>query len=481
MEKHILSKSTFIRGAQCLKSLYLNKKRPFLRDRLSDVQRAKFKRGTDVGVLAQQLFPGGIDLKPKSPSQFRKKVEETAQIIRTQSFDILYEAAFQYDQLLVLLDILVRDQDGWHAYEVKSSLGVSETYLRDAAFQYYVISQSGVELVDFHLITMNPDYKLNGSLNIQELFTKQNVLEEVEIRQKWIKQLVQQEKETLLLPHSPEIKIGHQCNKPYPCDFQGHCWKSVPDNSMLYLDSISEEDRFEAYYDGMDAPQLHDQSLFTPKQQIQLNSAIQKKLYIDTAFINDLLQNNVSGTLFFNSYFIHPAVPAVQNTTPYHSIPIAAVRGVEATSSNYEFFLPTSKAFELFIAYLRKTLSSASILICYDALPLFHFLEELNEKELLNDIRGRIIDLKTVFNQTAVYHYLLKGNYEPDQVSKILLKHDVKELNPAILSMNWQKTLFNNADDVEELANQTEVYLGYLYRFTHNFLDFLKQTHQSLA
>ena len=93
MEKHLLSKSTFIRGNQCLKSLYLNKKRPFLRDRLSPEQLAKFKRGHRVGELAQQLFPGGTDLKPKSPSQYRKKVLETAQIILTDSYHTLYEPA----------------------------------------------------------------------------------------------------------------------------------------------------------------------------------------------------------------------------------------------------------------------------------------------------------------------------------------------------------------------------------------------------
>ncbi len=77
MEKHILSKSTFIRGVQCLKSLYLNKKRPFLRDKLFAEQKAKYKRGWDIGLIAQELFPGGINLRPKSPFQYRKAIETT--------------------------------------------------------------------------------------------------------------------------------------------------------------------------------------------------------------------------------------------------------------------------------------------------------------------------------------------------------------------------------------------------------------------
>lgn len=73
MEKHILSKSAFIRGVQCLKSLYLNKKRPFLRDRISDAQQAVFKRGTDVGVLARQLFPCGVDMEAPVAFTISKK------------------------------------------------------------------------------------------------------------------------------------------------------------------------------------------------------------------------------------------------------------------------------------------------------------------------------------------------------------------------------------------------------------------------
>jgi len=228
MEKHLLSKSTFIRGNQCLKSLYLNKKRPFLRDRLSPEQLAKFKRGHKVGELAQHLFPGGIDLKPKSPSQYRKKVLETEQIIQTDSYNTLYEVAFQYDRLLILLDILHKENGNWSAYEVKSSLHLSETYLLDAAFQYYVISNQNIQLKDFFLVYVNKDYDFSQALDLNKLFIKESVLDRVLKRQTYIREQVVREKEALLLEKSPPIAVGLHCTKPYPCDFIGHCWKNIP-------------------------------------------------------------------------------------------------------------------------------------------------------------------------------------------------------------------------------------------------------------
>ncbi len=228
MERHLLSKSTFIRGNQCLKSLYLNKKRPFLRDRLSPEQRAKFQRGHKIGELAQQLFPGGIDMKPKSPSQYQKRVMEVRHLIDIETHNTIYEASFQFNQLLAILDILVKADNEWTAYEVKSSLGISDTYILDSAFQYYVITNSGLKLQDFFLVHINPDYTFEGQPELDKLFVKVSVLDEVLKLQDYITEQSEKAKATLKLEKSPPIDVGPHCTSPYPCDFIGHCWKKVP-------------------------------------------------------------------------------------------------------------------------------------------------------------------------------------------------------------------------------------------------------------
>ena len=55
-----LSKSLYMSGLQCQKALWLHKYRPELKDDVSESQQAVFDAGTDVGILAQQLFPGGV-------------------------------------------------------------------------------------------------------------------------------------------------------------------------------------------------------------------------------------------------------------------------------------------------------------------------------------------------------------------------------------------------------------------------------------
>jgi hypothetical protein len=206
--------------------LYLNKHRPFLRDKLSVEQLQKFRRGHQVGEYAQKLFPGGIDLKPGSPSQYQKAVLQTNQVIQSGQYPILYEPGFFFDRLIVFLDILVRENNSWYAFEVKSSRKISDTFLLDAAFQYYVISNSGTKLHDFSIIYANDDLDYNNldtSENIENFFITESVLGSILPMQDKIKEQIIRQKATLQMSHSPEISIGEQCFNPYPCDFYGHC------------------------------------------------------------------------------------------------------------------------------------------------------------------------------------------------------------------------------------------------------------------
>ena len=159
---HILSKSTYIKGEQCPKALYMYKKHPYLRDKLSMEKRAKFKRGTDVGILARTYFPGGVNMTPASPSQFGKMFEKTMQNLNDPNINVMYEAIFIYNDTLIMLGILVRDGDKWRAIEVKSSISLSETYYQDAALQYYVLKGCKVQLSDMQLMYIDNEYVRNG-------------------------------------------------------------------------------------------------------------------------------------------------------------------------------------------------------------------------------------------------------------------------------------------------------------------------------
>ena len=82
MGSHLLSKSSFIKGLQCDKHLYLYKYHYNEMDDFSEMQKAIFKRGTNVGILAQQLFPDGEVATTGEPPNYTKGLKNTSVLIK---------------------------------------------------------------------------------------------------------------------------------------------------------------------------------------------------------------------------------------------------------------------------------------------------------------------------------------------------------------------------------------------------------------
>ena len=174
MRKFKLSKSTFIRGLQCEKSLYLYNHHYKLKDPTPASLQAVFDQGTNIGILAQELFPNGVDASPESYFKMHESIGKTLDFIN-KGETIIYEATFQFNDVLAALDILVNDDEGWKAYEVKSSTSVSETNVKDAAIQFYTIKKSGIDLKDISIVYINNQYTKDGELDLHQLFTIESV------------------------------------------------------------------------------------------------------------------------------------------------------------------------------------------------------------------------------------------------------------------------------------------------------------------
>ncbi|MBQ6083444.1 MAG: hypothetical protein IJK92_03720 [Bacteroidales bacterium] len=391
---HILSKSTYIKGEQCVKALYLFKNRPFLRDKLSMEQRAKFKRGTDVGLLAQQYFPGGINMTPSSPSQFGKKVAETMQNLSNPEINVMYEAVFQYDDTLIMLDIIVRDGDKWRAIEVKSSLSLSPTYYKDAALQYYVLKGCNVPLSDIQLMYINADYVKNGKLDLSQLFVFQSVKDYAEQYQDVISKNIANFKDIIKQPHSPKIPIGNQCDTPYRCEFHGHCWKDVPNEAN-------------------------------------------KPYSIDYKPLYELLGDRNKTTAFLNLLFYRPAVPLFDGDKPYTEFIIAF--SILSNNGNFDKIydwncLDDMSKWKGSLSILSEQLSGFERVICFAPQNITASLQKYDLMES-KDLNYKILNFREVLQQSDFHHekvkydFSLKNVYESVFPNKTLFEHSRIILN----------------------------------------------------
>jgi hypothetical protein len=322
-KKPVLSKSTFIKGLQCRKALYLYKNRYFLRDPLSPEQRAKFVRGTQVGIFARELFPGGVDASPKTHFQMAQSVVKTKELIEGGVTDVIYEAAFSFDDVVVALDILYRDNGKWKGVEVKSSKAISETYHWDAALQYYVISGSGLNLDDFFIAYIDRDFVKEGKIDPRKLFRLESRLEDVKLKYDNVRGLISELKQTIALKSSPDIPIGTHCNDPYPCEFIGHCWKKVPPGSVFLLEGIDEGQIFEWYNNkGIrtidDLPRSISQK---PEYEKQIDSIRNNKPVVDKSRLAGYFPQSDKKQLILETFTFAPAIPLFEGTRPYEILP----------------------------------------------------------------------------------------------------------------------------------------------------------------
>jgi len=164
IKEKLLTKSLYLRGLQCEKSLWLKINNSDVLEDLDKAISQIFETGSKVGYEACKLFPGGERISFENTTR-SERIALTKQWI-LDGVSTIYEATFEYDGVLVMVDILNRDSDGnFEIYEVKSSSWNSkkklkdiDTYIKDASIQYYVLNGCGLNISKAAVTLLNGDY-----------------------------------------------------------------------------------------------------------------------------------------------------------------------------------------------------------------------------------------------------------------------------------------------------------------------------------
>jgi len=205
-----LSKSRYCSAVQCPKMLWLKKNMPEAFDD-SVVNQAVLDRGNDVGDLAMGLLGDYVEVPYGDLSGMITKTEELIEA----GTPIIAEASFSYDGLFCSVDILKNLGNGRvELVEVKSSTRVSDIYLHDVAYQVYVLTQLGFTVEKACLAHINSDYVRHGALDLQALFTIEDLTETAIGMQAGVEERVRTLREYMAQTDEPEMGIGSQCFAP---------------------------------------------------------------------------------------------------------------------------------------------------------------------------------------------------------------------------------------------------------------------------
>ena len=220
---HLLSKSKYIRGLQCDRALWLDVHRPALA-RYTREQIQRFDRGREFENNFKAAFPDGIDISAELKRNVDAYPERTAQLLDLSDSIVLFEAGFQYDDVLVLADVVKQNPDGTlDVYEIKSGTTLSDTYKRDAALQHYVISHCR-EVQSFSIVHAGVPSALSGK---SDYFKVVDLTEELAACHDEIAAHIAVMKKIVLSTAEPDTPTGQHCLEPYACPYEHYCQMGI--------------------------------------------------------------------------------------------------------------------------------------------------------------------------------------------------------------------------------------------------------------
>ena len=435
MGTKFLSKSRFMSGQQCELKLWYDAYRRDLATPPSEQQQALFDTGHAVGHLAQQRWPGGVEVGFK-PWERDPAIDRTQDLMADPDVPAIYEAAFLYQGLYVRVDILARTNEGWDLVEVKSSTRPEkEVFLKDLAVQYWVLSQLGVPLREVGILVLNNQYVYpGGDYDLQELFRFHEATEYCKEHSDWVGDDVQRLHSVLARTEPPVIGVGDHCFRPYECPYYAHCSAGLVevDHPISDLYRLSQRRREELLANGVEA--IPDIPADFPLSTIQerIREAVRTGQPWRAPDLNEQL-NAVEWPLYYLDFeAFQPALPRFVGTKPYQAIPFQFSLHVQAGPDDpleHHEYLHTENTDPRpdLIEHLLAAVGEAGSIVVYSSYER-QILNALGtafpeHAEVLRAVTERLWDLLPVI-QNHYYHPAFGGSFSIKSVLPALLPEE---------------------------------------------------------
>ena len=433
----MLSKSRILAGYQCEKSLYLQINSPELLPEVSSSQKVIFDQGHEVGLKAQELYPGGVLISAQAYDAYGAQAK-TIEAIENGALTI-YEATFIHDDIQVRVDILHRDNihADWEIIEVKSSSGVKEVHLLDLAIQTWVLQGAGQKIKKSSLMHIN-----NQCVhpNLSELFTLQDLSVEIKPFMTNLPQKLASIRLTLSSDKPPKTDIGPHCSDPYECPLRDHCFKHIPETSVFNLPRFGNR-VWELYQEGiveLTDPRLAREKL-TVNQRRMIQASLTGQRFVDEKALETIKSEWQEPLSYLDFETVSFAIPRYPGTRPYQQIPFQFSLQVEteAELKTYEYLHDedTDPRLPLIIALIEAVPKSGKI-VSYNMSFEGARLREMGEAfpQYINELQSiieRLIDPLPLI-RAHVYDLGFKGSFSIKTVAPSLIGNQYSYGNLAI-------------------------------------------------
>jgi predicted RecB family nuclease len=426
-----ISKSKFVSGVQCLKRLYWQVHEPELAAEPDTADEAIMEQGREVGLLARQMFPGGVEVGYEG--SLDQAIRATRELVANPAVPAIYEGLFEDARVLVRVDVLHRRRDGrWRLIEVKSTTEVKEHHLDDLGIQYRVVSRSGLDVASACLAHINRGCVFEGgSIEVRRLFKVRNLTRRVERLQPKLTFQLRSQFTVLNMPNAPEMATGPHCLRPIRCEFFDRCNPPRPDDHVDYLPRLHASAVEELEEIGVES--IHEIPDDFELSEIQRRAATCVQTgepWYDIDGLKTELDALTYPLSFVDFETINPCIPRFKGMRPYDHLPfqwsVHVQREPGAEPEHYEFLATdASDPRPAFITSLCAAMGESGSIAVYNAAfesgrlsELAAWLPEFAER--ITNIQARLWDLLPVV-RNHVYHPAFAGSYSLKSVLPALV------------------------------------------------------------
>lgn len=429
-----LSKSKYCNAVQCPKMLWLLQNKPEEQSEINN--QSILDNGTDVGIIAKDLFGAHIDIEFNNNLQ--TMINDTAKALEKDNI-IVTEASFSYKDNFCSVDILKKNNNNYEIYEVKSSTEVKDIYLDDISYQTYILKNLGYNVTKSNIVYLNSNYERIGDLNLQELFIIKDVTNITISKQEEVKEKVNAINEYMKQKNEPDDDIGIHCVTPYDCPFFKHCTKKLPSKNIFNIRRMRNSTKFKLYHSGIYSYEdlLEEDIDWKYKEQIEFD------LYNKPPFININKIKEFLKTLSYPLYFLdfetyQQAIPEYDFIKPYMQIPfqysLHYIKKDNSELMHKEFLAETNIDPRRSLAEsLVKDIPKDTCVLAYNMMFEKMVIKDLANiypdlKEHLMNIHSNIKDLMIPFKNRDYYTKEMDGSYSIKYVLPALFPNE-KELD----------------------------------------------------
>lgn len=435
MNKIYLSKSKYCKLVQCPKILWMNKYKSNVA--VPTAREAVLANGTAVGELARNLFGDYTNIEFNTDLNIM--VEDTKKMLKSKP-NIITEASFNYDNNFCSVDILKNNLDGVEIYEVKSSTDVHDIYLDDASYQYFVLSNLGLNVKKVCIVYINKQYVRDKELEIEKLFNIQDITDIAKLKQDEIKKTIEMANKYMDEyngDNEPNTDIGMHCFNPYKCEFWEYCTRNLPKPNVFDIGGgMHTSKKFEKYYEGKisfrDLQNENLNSKFLEQIDFELNNLKPK---IEKEAIKGLM-DSLKYPLYFIDYETYQlAIPEVEGTKPYQQLPfqysLHIIKEKGASIQHKEFLaeIDDQNYIRHFAESMIKDMPENGSVIIYNKAfepvrnnEIARMYPDL--KDELERINSNIIDFMESFKQRKYYTKEMHGSASIKAVLPALYPND---------------------------------------------------------